>query len=80
MSMERLHQSQMSRHGSAQAPALVYAPSGGRSSGSLLAYANAKKQQIGGTGNGLRNIANGDDITTKVYPSDIIPDKNIIDQ
>jgi len=28
----------------------------------------------------MRNIADGLDITTKVYPSDIIPDKKIMEQ
>lgn len=32
---------------------------------------------MGGTGNGIRNLANGVDITTKVYPADIIPDKKV---
>jgi hypothetical protein len=32
---------------------------------------------VGGTGNGIRNVANGVDITTKVYPADIIPDKKV---
>lgn len=40
-------------------------------------YAKAKRSQIGGTGNGMRNITDGLDITTKVYPSDIIPDKKL---
>ena len=52
---------------------------GQKSSESLKMYAKAKRSQIGGTGNGMRNIADGLDITTKVYPSDIIPDKKIIE-
>lgn len=28
-----------------------------------------------GTGGGMRNYASGNDIITKVYPTDIIPDK-----
>ena len=40
----------------------------------------AKKSQFGGTGNGMRNLNDGIDITTKVYPSDVIPDKKIIEQ
>tara|TARA_B110000285_G_scaffold229100_1_gene293241 strand:+ start:418 stop:558 length:141 start_codon:yes stop_codon:yes gene_type:complete len=43
-------------------------------------YARAKRSQIGGTGNGPRNMADGVDIITKVYPTDIIPDKKVIDQ
>jgi len=43
-------------------------------------YAQAKRSQIGGTGNGPRNMADGVDIITKVYPTDIIPDKKEIDQ
>ena len=46
-----------------------------QSSGSLALYAQAKRNQIGGTGNGPRNLNNGIDVTTKVYPADIIPDK-----
>ena len=42
-------------------------------------YAEAKRSLIGGTGNGMRNISSGVDITTKVYPSDIIPDKKNLD-
>jgi len=38
-------------------------------------YAQARRAQVGGIGNGLRNLNNGVDITTKVYPADIIPDK-----
>lgn len=34
---------------------------------------------VGGTGNGLRNLASGNDITTKVYPSDVIPDKKVLE-
>jgi len=55
--------------------ALGYPGSQGYSSESLQLYAQAKRNQIGGTGNGIRNLANGVDITTKVYPADIIPDK-----
>ena len=39
----------------------------------------AKRSQIRGTGNGLRNVADGVDLTTKVYPTDIIPDKKILE-
>jgi hypothetical protein len=47
---------------------------------SLVLYAKAKRSQVGGTGNGIRNINNGMDIITKVYPADIIPDKKILEQ
>ena len=47
---------------------------------SLILYAKAKRSQVGGTGNGMRNINNGADIITKVYPADIIPDKKILEQ
>ena len=50
------------------------------SSESLALYAKAKRCQVGGTGNGMRNINNGVDIITKVYPADIIPDKKILEQ
>ena len=43
-------------------------------------YAEAKKNQIGGIGNGIRNLQSGVDIITKVYPTDIIPDKKIAEQ
>ena len=43
-------------------------------------YADAKKSQIGGTGNGVRNLMVGSDITTKVYPSDVIPERQLMDQ
>ena len=46
---------------------------------SLVLYAKAKRSQIGGTGNGMRNINNGVDIITKVYPADIIPDKKVLE-
>ena len=46
---------------------------------SLALYAKAKRSQIGGAGNGMRNINNGVDIITKVYPADIIPDKKTMD-
>ena len=42
-------------------------------------YAMAKRNQIGGTGNGPRNLNDGIDITTKVYPTDIIPEKKAQD-
>jgi hypothetical protein len=47
---------------------------------SLVLYAKAKRSQVGGTGNGMRNINNGVDIITKVYPADIIPDKKVLEQ
>ena len=43
-------------------------------------YAAAKRSQVNGTGNGIRNLADGVDITTKVYPSDVIPDKKMAEQ
>lgn len=42
-------------------------------------YAKAKRGQIGGIGNGVRNTNDGVDITTKVYPSDVIPDKKVLE-
>lgn len=45
----------------------------------LKVYAMAKRSQIKGTGNGLRNVTDGMDLTTKVYPTDIIPDKKILE-
>lgn len=47
---------------------------------SLVLYAKAKRAQVSGTGNGMRNINNGVDIITKVYPADIIPDKKLLEQ
>ena len=47
---------------------------------SLVLYAKAKRSQVGGTGNGMRNINNGVDIITKVYPADMIPDKKLLEQ
>ena len=58
---------------------LTYDGKGGRSSASIVQYAHARRTQIGGTGNGPRNTQAGVDITTKVYPTDIIPDKKIQD-
>jgi|TARA_B110001450_G_C17560445_1_gene456540 hypothetical protein len=69
------------RPAAAATPALTYAGKNGQqSSESLKLYAQAKRSQIGGTGNGPRNMADGMDIITKVYPTDIIPDKKVIDQ
>lgn len=45
----------------------------------LRNYAKAKKNQYGGNGNAPRNKYDGIDVTTKVYPTDIIPDKKAID-
>lgn len=43
-------------------------------------YAEQKRNQFSGAGNATRNKYDGIDITTKVYPSDIIPDRKAIEQ
>ena len=60
--------------------ALTPAGSQGVSRESLKMYGDAKKSQIGGTGNGIRNLMVGADVTTKVYPSDVIPERLMVDQ
>lgn len=77
MSQDRVEESRQSKMTAAQPPAAI--AYGGKSSGSLKYYAQAKKSQIGGAGNGQRNLNNGIDITTKVYPSDVIPDRKALE-
>lgn len=51
-----------------------------KSQENLMAYGRAKRQQFGGNGNAPRNTNDGIDLTTKVYPSDVIPDKKEYDK